>query len=53
MLFYIVVVILMWLCDEVSGVCLHCHRDRKSMSIFEYLFLIIYIAAQILAITVD
>ena len=29
-LFYILVVILMWLCKEVSHICLCCHLDRKS-----------------------
>ena len=30
-LFYILVVILMWLCEEVSSVCLCCHLDWKSV----------------------
>ena len=34
-LFYILLVILMWLCKEASHVCLHCHLDQKSVFYFE------------------
>ena len=32
-LFYILVVILMWLCKEVSHVCLLCHLNQKSLGL--------------------
>ena len=41
-LFYILVVILMWLCKGASHVCLHCHLDWNStyISVFMYLSLL-------------
>ena len=32
--FYILVVILMWLCEEASHVCLHCHLHWESLILF-------------------
>ena len=33
--FYILVVILMWLCEETSHICLHCHLYWKSHEFFQ------------------
>ena len=38
-MFYILVVILMWLCKEVSHVCLHCHLYQKSHFLNKSFFL--------------
>ena len=35
-LFYILVVILMWLCRELSHVCLHCHLHQRSSVLIKY-----------------
>ena len=39
-LFYILVVILMWLCEELSHVCLRCHLDQN-LHLFYLIFIII------------
>ena len=42
-LFYVLVVILMWLCEEVSHVCLHHHLDQKSSKYCKVWLLVFYL----------